>query len=223
MKQEKYPGSGQNPAYLLFWPVFGLRYLMIERFQPAGGYHAVSCSLDDKIPFLEGFVIPYFLWYFCIIGIHLWLYRRNDPVYGRYSTYLILTMSVSTVIFLAYPTCQNLRPSEFPRDNLLTDTVRILYRMDTSSNVCPSEHVIGSAGFFLGVAYSHDVTGKKRVAAGTAAFLTAISTVFLKQHSVVDLLAAIPVCLLGWYGAFLKQPACAGRVGNKKLLFWRFS
>lgn len=204
MKQGKQHNLRQNPVYLLFWPVFGLRYLLIEQFNPAKRYHPVSCFLDERIPFLEGFLIPYVLWYFCIIGVHLWLFIRNDPVYRLYSWYLIFTIAISTMVFLLFPTCQNLRMEEFPRDNRLTAAVNLLYRMDTNTNVCPSEHVIGSVGFFLAVAYSDRAARSGRIISGLLSVLTAGATVFLKQHSVVDVIAAVPVCVAGWYAAFYK-------------------
>ena len=205
MNRKSDPAAKQNPGWLLFWPVFGLRYLLLERFHPTGVYHPVRCSLDDRIPFTEGFLIPYFLWYFCMIGVHLWLLIRNDPAYRQYSGYLVLTMSVSTLLFLLYPTCQDLRPDVFYRSNCLTDGVALLYRLDTNTNVCPSEHVIGSAGFFLAVTASSGTGSKHRVAAGVTAFLTAVATVFLKQHSLIDVVAAVPVCLLGWFFAFSEK------------------
>lgn len=197
----------RRSLYLLFWPVFGLRYLLIENCHPAGQFHPVHCALDDRIPFLEIFIIPYAVWYLCIIGMHLWLFLRDDPAFRQYSRYLIVSMSISTLTFLLYPTCQNLRPETFPRENFLTDVVGLLYRVDTSTNVCPSEHVIGSAGFFLAALYSREGRRPGRIAAAAVtAFLTAIATVFLKQHSMVDVVVAIPVCITGWFVAFRKMP-----------------
>ena len=212
MKQAKYSDSRQDPVYLLFWPIFGLRYLIIENFNPAETYHPVRCALDDRIPFHELFLIPYILWYFCIIGVHFWLFIGNDPAYRQYSRYLIFTTVISTIVFLLYPTCQDLRLTEFPRDNSLTEAVGFLYRLDTNTNVCPSEHVIFSAGFFFGVVYSAASAEKYCWIAGAAALLTAIATVFLKQHSVIDMIAALPVCGAGWYAAFWGQ----GKKFNRK-------
>ena len=189
--------------YLLFWPAFGLRYLFIEQYSPVRGYYPISCPMDEWIPFQEGFIIPYFLWHTCIIGMHLWLCFRDIPTFRRYSHYLIVSMSISTAIFLLFPTCQNLRPDGFPRNNLLTKAVQLLYRMDTNTNVCPSEHVIGAVGFFMAALHSEKLRQPNRIVwIGTAAFLTAIATVFLKQHSVVDVAAAIPVCAVGYLFSF---------------------
>jgi len=58
-------------------------------------------------------------------------------------------MSLSTVIFLLWPSCQELRPAAFPRDNLFTRCVALLYASDTNTNVFPSEHAIGSAAVWM--------------------------------------------------------------------------
>ena len=202
MKHRQPFSHSRDRWYLVFWPCFALRYFLVEHWNPAAGYHPVYCRADDRIPFLEIFLIPYVLWYFCIVSVHIWLYRRNDPGFEMYSRYLIITMSISTAVFLLCPTCQELRPAVFPRSNLLTEVVGLLYRMDTNTNVCPSEHVIGSAGFFLAVCHAERSGRLHKLLAAVAAFLTAVATVFLKQHSLMDVLVAIPVCIVGWLTAF---------------------
>lgn len=215
MKLIRQYDAKQNSLYFLFWPVWLLRYLIVERFHPAEVYHPVWCPLDDKIPFQEVFLIPYVLWYFCIIGVHLWLFLRNDPAYRWYSRYLIFTMVISTVVFLLYPSCQNLRLTEFPRKNPLTAAVDLLYRMDTNTNVCPSEHVIGAFGFFMAVLHMGIEKPVWIVLAGVGAFLSAVSTVFLKQHSVVDVVVALLVCTVAMifsFGmGFVKRNIFSGR------------
>lgn len=201
-------GERRHPEYLLFWPAFGLRYLLVEYCVPVDFYHSVHCALDDRIPFLEIFIIPYLFWHISIIGMHLWLYFHDSTVYRQYTRYLMVSMGISTAAFILYPTCQNLRPEVFPRDNLLTDAVRFLYRVDTNTNVCPSEHVIGSVGFLLAACHSEKLrVPKKRGLFTVAAVLTAVATVFLKQHSLVDVAMALPVCAAGWFVGFHRLPA----------------
>ena len=53
---------------LLFWPVFGLAFLALERFRPHAAYHVMHCALDDAIPFSEWALIPYLLWFVYLIG-----------------------------------------------------------------------------------------------------------------------------------------------------------
>lgn len=183
----------------LFWPVFGVRYLLIENLNPAVAYTVVYCPLDDWIPFQEAFVIPYVFWYVFIIGMHLYTMLYDIPAFKRYTKFMLIAFSVSTLTFLLFPTCQNLRPAEFPRDNLLTKIVAFLYNADTNTNVCPSEHVIGSVGALAAAVDTKRLRTPRRMAMITvAAMFTSIATVFLKQHSVVDVLAALPVCAVVW-------------------------
>ena len=207
-----------HPEYLLFWLAYGLRYLLVENCFVADFYHPVHCALDDRIPFLEIFIIPYLLWHISIIGMHLWLYFHDETVYRQYTRYLVVSMSISTAAFLLYPTCQNLRPEVFPRDNVLTSVVQFLYRMDTNTNVCPSEHVIGSVGFLLAARHSETLRrSKKQALLIVLAVLTAVATVFLKQHSLVDVVMALPVCMVGWFIGFHRLPAeNAGRFRRRR-------
>ena len=61
-------GSCDNIKLLLFWPVFGLAFLALERFRPHAAYHVMHCALDDAIPFSEWALIPYLLWFVYLIG-----------------------------------------------------------------------------------------------------------------------------------------------------------
>ena len=197
--------------YLLFWPVFGLRYLLLERFLIPEQYQEVSCALDALIPFHEGFLIPYVLWYIFIIGIHVYTFLYDVPSFRQYSRFMITAFSLSTLTFILFPTCQNLRPAVFPRDNFLTDLVKLLYTLDTNTNVCPSEHVIGSIAAFLAVRRTKSLR-KFTAFFGVIAFFTSIATVFLKQHSCVDVLAALAVCGITYLICF----------GSRQKIFRRF-
>ena len=183
--------------WLLFFPVYWLRYLLIEQLHPAVQYHPIYCPLDDLIPFQEWFIIPYMLWMVSLVALSLYTLLYDVTAFKRYMLLLTVSMSLSTVIFLLYPSCQNLRPAAFTRDNLLTRCVALLYRADTNTNVFPSEHAIGSVVVWLTALRTKSLRSPEKFAAITVfMLLTCFSTVFLKQHSILDVLAAVPVCLL---------------------------
>ena len=191
---------------LLFWPIYILRYLILENANPAAVYHPIWCPLDDVIPFQEGFLIFYALWYFFIVGMHLYTLLYDVESFKRYSKFLFFSMTVSTVIFLVYPSCQNLRPAEFPRDNLLTRIVGLLYSIDTNTNVFPSEHAIGSLAVLAAAIHTKSLRSPGKLTVITAlAVLISLSTVFLKQHSILDVAAAIPICLLAYWICYRKR------------------
>lgn len=179
---------------LLYWPVYGLCFLTAERFLNLN-YHDIHCALDDKIPFSEIFVIPYYLWFLFLGFIMVYSFFFDIPAFKKYMWFTIITYSVTVLIYLVYPNEQNLRPTEFPRDNLCTDIVKMLYAFDTNTNVCPSLHVIGSfAVLFSAWDSKYLSTAFWRILLTVLCFLICISTVFLKQHSVIDILAALILC-----------------------------
>ena len=184
---------------LLFWPVFGLAFLALERFRPHAAYHVMHCALDDVIPFSEWALIPYLLWFVYLIGALTYTFFFDVPAFRRMMWFVIVTYTVSTVVYFLYPTQQLLRPEAFARDNALTRAVAWFYTFDTNTNVCPSLHVIGSAAALFALRDCPRLRKRAwQVASVILALCISLSTVFMKQHSVLDVLCALPVCALGW-------------------------
>lgn len=181
---------------LLGWVAYLISFVLTERLIPAEICCSVHCVVDDWIPFWEVFWIPYVFWYVWIVFSLGYFLRYNTDSFKRLQTYILITQAVALVVYVVFPTRQDLRPAVFPRDNMLTQWVAFLYRIDTNTGVCPSLHVAIS----LGIASVW--TKEKGVSFWWKAFvivmtaLICLSTMFIKQHSAVDALAALPVCFL---------------------------
>ena len=182
---------------LFFWPIFGLLFGCLEQLYQAPVYHVMYCKLDDFIPFQEGFVIPYLFWFVFLIGMLAYTLFFDVDTFRRMMKFVIITYSIALMFYFVFPNCQNLRPVVFPRDNGLTQFMQHFYQFDTNTNVCPSLHVIGTMAA-LGAAWNTKrfQTVGWRVFCSIAAVSICLSTVFLKQHSAVDVLMALPICLV---------------------------
>ncbi len=178
------------------WIVYFIMYFLTEQLIPLERCVEVHSFLDDIIPFNEYFLIAYVGWYFLIIWSLLYFMFYNVENFKRLQIFIIVTQVVATIIYIVIPSCQNLRPEVFPRDNFLTDCVKILYSADTNTGVCPSLHCaysIGIASVWLKEKESSIYT---RIFVVIFCTLVCLSTMFVKQHSAVDFFAAIPVCIL---------------------------
>ena len=192
--------------WLLFWPAYLLRYFLIELFNPAQSYHVMHCVLDDKIPFCEFFLVFYVSWYVLIVGIHLYTLLYDVDTFCRYSKFLCVSMTMSTMVFLLYPSCQDLRPAVLPRDNFLSSVMGFLYTVDTPTNVFPSEHVIGAIAALAAAAHTERLRKPGRLTILTAlTVLICASTLFLKQHSALDVLGALPICAISYLLCYEKR------------------
>lgn len=190
---------------LLYWPVYGLLFLFVERFYPVEQYTVMHCALDDMIPFCEWFLIPYLFWFVYLVGMHLYTLLYDVHSFKRMMKYIILTYTIAIVTYLIWPTCQELRPTSFDRDNILTQFIAGFYQFDTNTNVCPSIHVIGSLAVMEAGLWCKRLSKPCKAGFVAVAVLICISTVFMKQHSVLDVLAALPICLLGHFLFFRKE------------------
>lgn len=191
---------------LLYWPVFGLLFLFVERIWTHRAYVVIYCALDHAIPFCEYFLIPYLFWFVYLIGILLYTLLFDVDSFKKMMYFIMITYSIAIAIYLLFPTEQNLRPEIFTHHDALTAFISDFYQFDTNTNVCPSIHVIGSLAVLFTAWHSrHLSTPVWRVMFTVAAILICVSTVFLKQHSVLDLLAALPICLIGYLLVFRQK------------------
>ena len=194
---------------LLYWPVFFVLFMIEERVLQLN-YRPMHCALDDIIPFCEWFLIPYLFWFVFMVGMIVYSLLWDVDAFRRFMKFIMFTYTVTLIIYLVYPSMQNLRPAEFERDNALTRFMASYYVFDTNTNVCPSMHVIGSVAVLCAAWNSKAFsTTPWRIAFTVVTLLISFSTVFLKQHSFVDVPPAFLLSAAGWWVAHhdFRRPA----------------
>lgn len=188
--------------YLLGWVGYFALYFLTENLISPDRCYPVHCWLDDVIPFCEYFIIPYVGWYLLIVASLIYFALYNPDNFKNMMKFIIVTQVVAMAIYIIFPNRQDLRPDTFTRDNIFTNLVGLIYRFDTSTNVCPSLHVAYSIGIASTWLKEKSATKWCKALIVTFCLLVCISVAFVKQHSVVDIFAAIPVCLLAEWIAF---------------------
>jgi len=196
---------------LLGWVVYFALYFLTENLIPAESCYPVHSPVDDRIPFCEWFLIPYFGWYALIVfslGYFL-LYDVQD--FKRLQIYIIITQAVAMLCYILFPTRQDLRPAVLEGDNLLIRGVELLYSFDTNTGVCPSLHVAYSLGIASVWVRREESRWWSKSLVVVAVVLICLSTMFIKQHSFVDVVAALPVGLLAEIVVFYCLPSTRKR------------
>lgn len=191
--------------YLLGWAGYFILYALTENLIPAESCHPIHCALDDLIPFNELFFIPYCFWYVLILISLVYFALYNVRNFKNLQTYIIITQVVAMTIYILFPSRQDLRPESFARDNLLTRLAAFIYAFDTNTGVCPSLHVAYSLGILSCWLREKSVGTGFKVFVLAAVLLICISVVFVKQHSALDIAAALPLCLLAEWLTFGKR------------------
>lgn len=174
--------------FLIYLPWFGY----VERTVTTH-FHVIHVALDDYIPFCEYFIVPYLLWFAYVAWGISYFFLKNKDEYYKLCAFLFTGMTIFLVISTIYPNGHYLRPATFDHNNIFTQAVRWLYSTDTATNLFPSIHVYNSIGINLAVWHSENFRENRRVRYGSAILCISIilSTMFLKQHSVFDVVTGI--------------------------------
>ncbi len=178
------------------WVFYFIMYFLTENLIPPERCHVVHCALDDLIPFNEFFLIFYVFWYFLVLGALAYYLFYDVKQFSRLQTYIFITQVVAMAIYILWPSRQDMRPEVFPRENALTALMRFIYAFDTSTGVCPSLHVAYSLGVLSVGLKDKALPAWVKVLLTFVVFMICIAVCFVKQHSALDVLAALPVCLL---------------------------
>ena len=167
-------------APLLVFMVFYMIWFSALEQNTGSHYHVIYSSLDSLIPFCEYFIVPYFLWFAFVPAIMIYLLFADEAAFRRTSLILMAGMLFFLITSTIYPTILYLRPTELPNDNIFC-------------HVAPSIHVFNTLVVLEAL---HTCRGKLArnplvlIAANVLSLLIILATMFLKQHSVLDVLSA---------------------------------
>lgn len=174
--------------------LYQLLFFLIEGLNRE--FNVIYHPIDDLIPFNEYFMIPYILWFF-YLGFNLIYYIRkaDKSTFNQYNGLLFGGMVFCLVINIIWPSMVQLRPTHFERENVFIEIVKYMHVIDTPTNVCPSIHVYATVVTHMALSKLTDL-GKNKWIKSLSFILSVsilMSTVFLKQHSIVDVVIGILV------------------------------
>lgn len=210
MKVKNFLKKYSHAWVFLYWLIYLPWFGWLERTVTTN-YHILESTWDKYIPFLEGFIVPYLLWFPYVALVITWFFFKDKKGFYRLTVFLYAGMTIFLVFCTIYPNGLNLRPQFIPRDNIFVDMVQSLWAVDTPTNVLPSLHVYNSVVCCAAVFQSEELRKHKLVQGGTLVLTIAIclSTMFLKQHSVIDVVMAL-------FMAFVLYPVVYSPISLRK-------
>ncbi|HEY0593879.1 MAG TPA: phosphatase PAP2 family protein [Thermoanaerobaculia bacterium] len=148
--------------------------------------HYPELALDRLIPLQPSWVLVYGTLYFYLIALP-WLTIRQPAHIRRMVFAYLLIWITAYACFLLFPS-EARRPDVVPGDGFGARGLRFLYESDTPRNCFPSLHVAHSFVSALACWRLHRRVGMAAIA---AASVVAVSTLFTKQHYLLDILGGI--------------------------------
>lgn len=172
---------------MLIFPMLGEIYARVDK--PAEKVYHLMTSWDYAIPFVKYFALPYSVWIIYIYVCIFYFFKKDLRVYYR----SLLTYAVCACIcYSIYSVFQTTVPRpELAGNDVFTSLVRFLYHRDQPFNCFPSIHVFSSYMVFRLTAGS-SIRNKWNVPLTGVMSATIISsTLFIKQHTILDGIAGI--------------------------------
>ena len=211
--------TGIVPAYGFFPLVFSFVFncLVYSGSRAVAGswyHHNIESNLDLRLPFLPQFLIIYFGCYIFWAANYILAARQDREEVYRFFTADFISRCVCLVIFLAYPTTNTRHMIE--GSGFWDLLAGWLYSIDAADNLFPSIHCLVSWFCFLAVKGQKKIPIWYKAVSFILAVLVFLSTLFTKQHVIVDVAGGIFLaqgCF--WIGKHTEIWHIYEHIGNK--------
>ena len=159
------------------------------------GFHDVSVHLDHIIPFVPWFVDFYMYWFLFVFGTFLFVFFYDKNEWYKACAMMFGGMTICLIIFTIFPSTFAYRPA------VITGT-----------------HVYNSIGCAIALIKSKRFKGntKIKIFAIASAIMITLSTMFIKQHSVLDALGAAVIAIVLYYVVYVRFDAYLEAKKEKK-------
>ncbi len=180
----------------LYAIVFLAGFYLIEQIAPEPKYY-IHSVLDDYIPFNEWFVLSYCLWYVWVAVFLVFFLLRDREAYLKLCFTMLGGGTVCLIIYALWPNGLQLR-EEILSDNFAAWLLTLIREIDPPCNVCPSIHVASTLSIQLAVSGSQTLGRNRKLQIFTwpLTLLICISPLFIKQHSVIDVICGAGLALV---------------------------
>jgi len=179
---------------MLYFFVYLVWFIYLERTVTTH-FHPIYSKLDDFIPFIEVFIIPYYIWFAYIAVTLVYFMFDSKTEFLKLCANMFIGMTICLIIYTIWPNGHYLRVDldSLGRDNLFIDLLAKIYNMDTATNVFPSIHVYNSIVCLTAIMKNQRLLKIKWLQAAAILLTVSIclSTVMLKQHSILDIFGAL--------------------------------
>ncbi len=155
----------------------------------------LQSSLDNKIPFIIYFIIPYITWFILLFLIPYYIYICDKKNFINYCVSFVLSIIIANIIYVIFPTTI-IRPT-IVGNGILESITKLVYWVDTPAKNCmPSIHCSFCLSFILFTITSKNSNKYINLFIIIISLLIMISTLLIKQHVFIDLITGCALSLI---------------------------
>lgn len=174
---------------MLTIPVSNIMYTLLNNSNR--GTHSLVTDLDQSIPFLKIFILPYLMWYVFILLTLAYFCFKDKKIYYRTMWAINLGLLISYGFYYFFQT--NVPRPELQGNDFLTLLTSFVYHTDQPYNAFPSIHVLLSFLMIKAINKCSDRNIYNITLVYLPAILIILATQFVKQHVLLDLFSAVAI------------------------------
>jgi len=195
---KKFPTTRQ--WLMMAYMPFHIAWFLILKASITTNYFSIHCALDDLIPFCEWFIFVYLSWFLYMIITGLYFLFKDEEAFEHFMLSLIFGFFICLFICSVFPNGQDLRPHSYG-SNIAAQLTKLIQQLDTNKTVFPSMHIVGALSSAFAISTSKTLRGKKllQVFSWLLCISIMLATVFLKQHSALDVFGGMGVCAIVFF------------------------
>ena len=183
----------QNPLKFILevYAVYLVWFFAMEKI-PNRNYHIVYSKLDDYIPFYKPAILIYSSWFLMLVIPFVYLLKRKsyDDLYNIIIP-MFAAMFISLIIYVIYPTALDIRVTDITGNDICSWIIRKIQGIDAPNNVCPSIHVSTTVIIYNQFRKILKDNKKSKVFFLLWSVGICVSTMLVKQHSIIDVLCGV--------------------------------
>ncbi|SHJ85549.1 PAP2 superfamily [Clostridium cavendishii DSM 21758] len=177
----------KHASFMLIYVAISLAYRVFNKSN--GNVIVLVSDYDKKIPFIKEFILAYDIWYiFIIFGLFYLLFHNIHSYYEAViglSVGLLVCYTIYTFFQTTVP-----RPSIIGND-FFSVLVNFTYKNDLPYNCFPSIHVFTTSIMMISLSKEESLGKIYGGIINIIGILIILSTLFVKQHVILDVLVAI--------------------------------
>ncbi|KFM98486.1 phosphatase PAP2 family protein [Bacillus clarus] len=165
--------------------------------------HAVDVTtmVDDWIPFVKAFIVPYLLWFPYLYGALIYFcFADRKQYYVTLSSVILGKLACFSIYYFWQTTVP--RPAVVGTD-MFSNLVRYIYSIDQPVNCFPSIHVLTTFVIMLAAYKRREQHWWEYYILTFFGTLIILSTLFTKQHAFVDAVSGMLLANILYFGVQL--------------------
>lgn len=205
--------KGIHLLWLFIFPVLGFIYSLLNK--PTMTALDLKIVIDHLIPVVPIFVLPYLLWYVFMFCYLIYFCFKDTTVYKH----TLVTIVIGEFIcFICYVYFQSTvaRPS-VEGTGMFSTLLQFVYAQDNPYNCFPSIHVLTTYTIMLASVNIKNKHFINTLLIQSMGALIILSTLFTKQHVIVDVVASMLIVSLVYSLLFIRSTEHQLKRARKKL------